>query len=95
MIFFFIFVVTITLVIRNSGPGTRNIMSSFSLPLHYILYHTYLLITFFSSINGTHWEKLRFTQFSTRMGAWLLLTFFTCLHNQLSSTHSNTRINDV
>ena len=26
-----------------------------------------------------------FTQFSTRMAAWLLLTFFICLHIQLSS----------
>ena len=29
-----------------------------------------------------------FTQFSTSMAAWLLLTFFVCLHNQLSSIHS-------
>ena len=29
-----------------------------------------------------------FTQFSTSMAAWLLLTFFLCLHNQLSSIHS-------
>ena len=29
-----------------------------------------------------------FTQFSTRMAAWLLLTFFICLHNQLSSIDS-------
>ena len=28
------------------------------------------------SVNDTFWEKLCFTQFSTRMAAWLLLTFF-------------------
>ena len=33
-------------------------------------------------------KKLCFTQFSTRMDAWLLLTFFICLHNQLSSIDS-------
>ena len=33
-------------------------------------------------------EKSFFTQFSTRTFAWLLLTFFKCLHNQLSSMHS-------
>ena len=33
-----------------------------------------------------------FTQFSTRMATWLLLTFFKCLHNQLSSIHSIIRI---
>ena len=33
-------------------------------------------------------EKLCFIQFSTRMANWLLLTFFICLHNQLSSIHS-------
>ena len=35
---------------------------------------------------------IQFTQFSTRMATWLLLTFFvTGLHNQLSSIHSITR----
>ena len=29
-----------------------------------------------------------FTQFSTGMAGWLLLIFFICLHNQLSSIHS-------
>ena len=28
-----------------------------------------------------------FTQFSTGMAGWLLLIFFICLHNQLSSIH--------
>ena len=28
------------------------------------------------------------TQFITRMAAWLLLTFFICIHNQLNSMHS-------
>ena len=35
-----------------------------------------------------------FNQFSTRMAAWLLLTFFICLRNQLSSIHSITRIKE-
>ena len=39
-------------------------------------------------INDTHKKKLGFTQFRTRMAAWLPLTFFMCLHNQLSSIHS-------
>ena len=34
-------------------------------------------------VSDTHREKLCFTQFSTRMETWLLLTFFMCLHNQL------------
>ena len=33
-------------------------------------------------------EKLYVTQFSKWMAAWLLLTFFICLHNQLSSVNS-------
>ena len=37
--------------------------------------------------NNTHKEKLHFTQISTRMAAWVLLAFFICLHNQLSSIH--------
>ena len=41
----------------------------------------------FNRINAAHGEKLRFTQFSTKVAAWLLLTF-SCLHNQLSSIHS-------
>ena len=36
-------------------------------------------------INDTQREKLCFTQFSTRTAIWLPLTFFICLHNQLSS----------
>ena len=31
-----------------------------------------------------HTGKNCFTQFSTRMAAWVLLTFFICLQNQLS-----------
>ena len=34
------------------------------------------------------WKSLCFAQFSIRMAAWLLLTFFVCLHNQLSPIHS-------
>ena len=44
--------------------------------------------TFPNGLNDTQREKLCFTQFSKIMAAWLLLTFFTCLHNQLSSIHS-------
>ena len=39
-------------------------------------------------LNDTHREKQGFTQFSTGMAGWLLLTFFICLHNELSSIHS-------
>ena len=39
-------------------------------------------------IDDTHMEKLCFTQFSTRMAAWLLLTFFICLHNHLNYIYS-------
>ena len=45
-----------------------------------------------SQVNVTHREKLCFTQFSTRISAWQLLTFSICLHNQLSSIHSLSRI---
>ena len=41
-----------------------------------------------SFLIDAHREKPCFTQFSTRMAAWLLLTFFICLHNQLSSIYS-------
>ena len=37
--------------------------------------------------NNTHREKVCFTQFSARMAASLLLTFFKYLHNQLSPIH--------
>ena len=50
--------------------------------------HTYFLMNFYKSNFYIPREKLCFTQFSTRMAAWLLLTFFICLHNQLSSIHS-------
>ena len=42
----------------------------------------------FDLFNDMHREKLRPTQFCTRMAARLLLTFFICLQNQLSSIHS-------
>ena len=35
------------------------------------------------SLSDTHRERLCFTQFSTGMAAWLLLSFFKCLHNQI------------
>ena len=47
----------------------------------------------FNNLNGTQ-GKLCFTQFSTRMAAWLLLTFFIRLHNQLSSIRFITRIKE-
>ena len=40
------------------------------------------------NFNDTHREKLCFTQFSTRTTAWLLLTLFVCLQNQLRSIYS-------
>ena len=40
------------------------------------------------NLNNTQWEKLCFSPFSTKMAAWLLLTFFICLHNQLGSIYS-------
>ena len=47
-----------------------------------IIHRTNVLILF----NNTHRGKLRFIQFSTRMAGWLLLSFFICLPNQLSSS---------
>ena len=41
----------------------------------------YLFVTIFN-------KKHFFNQFSTRIAAWMLLTFFICLHIQLSSIHS-------
>ena len=49
--------------------------------------HTNLGVPKFN-LNDTHREKLCSTKFSTRMTVWLLLTFFICLHNQLSSIYS-------
>ena len=43
---------------------------------------------FRSPINDTHRENLSFTHISTIMAAWLLLTFYICLHNQLTCIHS-------
>ena len=51
------------------------------------------LLTGVNILNDTRREKVFFIQLSTRMAGWLLLTFFKCLHNQLSSfMHSTTRI---
>ena len=36
-------------------------------------------------INDTHMEELDIVQKFIEIQGWLLLTFFTCLHNQLSS----------
>ena len=54
----------------------------------YSKYKKFLIMLMLICINDTHKEKLCFTLFSRRMAARLLLTFFVCLHNQLSSTHS-------
>ena len=43
-----------------------------------------MLITCLQNINDTHGEKLCLSQLSTRIVAWLLMTFFICLHDQLS-----------
>ena len=43
-------------------------------------------------VDDTHRKKLCFTQFSTRMAAWLFPTFFIYLYNQFKSMHSITRI---
>ena len=46
------------------------------------------LIGKLTKVNDTHKGKLCFTQFSTKTAAWLLLTLFICLHNQLSFLNS-------
>ena len=61
-------------------------MTTFSIN-HYYLYSNVLSVTALI-VNDTHREILCFIQFSTRMAAWLLLTFFICLYNQLNSEHS-------
>ena len=40
------------------------------------------------SFNDIPIEKLCFAQFIIKMGAWMLLTFFICLHNEVSSIDS-------
>ena len=42
----------------------------------------------FHELNDTHKENLCLTHISNIMAVWLLLTFFICLHNQLSSVRS-------
>ena len=64
----------------------RKFWKSFPLRLlHYLCTNLVLSADLLASFNDTHWEKLCFTQFSTWMAGWLLLTFLICLHNQLSS----------
>ena len=41
-----------------------------------------------SSINDTQMEELDSVQTFMEIQGWLLLTFFICLHNQLSSFNS-------
>ena len=44
----------------------------------------------YNSVNDTHMEKLcllKSMQKFIEIKVWLLLTFFICLHNQLSSVH--------
>ena len=50
-----------------------------------------LLLTF-RSHNDTHRENLSFTQFSTRIVGWLLLTFFIIFTQSVKFYTSNTRI---
>ena len=45
------------------------------------LYHKYLL-------SDAHMEELDSVQKFTEIQGWLILTFFICLHNQLSSFNS-------
>ena len=78
--------------------ATRNIHSSNKNLLEYS-HRKLLVISSTSSVdpiytsfgrthfNDTHSKKLCFTRFTTRMTAWLFLTFVMCLHNQLSSIH--------
>ena len=40
------------------------------------------------SVNDTHMEELDSVQKFVETQGWLLLTFFMCLHNQLSSFNS-------
>ena len=46
---------------------------------------TYVITIFLTMLAE---KDLMFHSFSTRMTGWLLLIFFICLHNQLSSIHS-------
>ena len=46
-----------------------------------------VLTDYFLYFNDAHREKLCFTQFSIRIAAWLLLTFFIYLHDQLTPIH--------
>ena len=46
---------------------------------------THELLLDFTILRGKDWC---FTQFSTEMAGWLLLIFFICLYNQLSSITS-------
>ena len=46
------------------------------------------------NLHDCTFKDTQFTHVSTRMAAWLLLTFFICLPNQLSSIHSIKRITE-
>ena len=43
--------------------------------------------SFNKPVNDTHRKKLCFTQFSTRMAVWLILTVFLCFHNQFKNVN--------
>ena len=58
-------------VISNKLGGIRKPLSPYSLPF----WNSLTILT----------GKNCFTQFTTGMAAWLLLTFLVCSHNQLSS----------
>ena len=72
---------------------TKNVILEKHLNLmNYRLAHEHLFLVVRDLFNDIHNENLCFTQFSTRLnlniGLWPVLTFFICLHNQLSSIQS-------
>ena len=68
----------------NQKKKLKNFNGLYKHCLHISAYQTNKL----TILTGKNYVLHGFTQFSTRMAAWLLLAFFIWLHNQLSSTHS-------
>ena len=85
----------IRLILMKMTMKMKNISQRFDInkprPRHGYKYTRYkkclsmMMLIFINILTG---KKLCFTQFITRMAAWLLLAFFVCLHNQLISIHS-------
>ena len=82
---------------RQSGRGIYSSINGLVFVKSFENNYKYFFINFsglqqvfpiFKLLINTHREKLCFTQFSTRMTAWLFLTFFMRLHNQLNSIYS-------